>query len=409
MSKLAGDRERYARQMRFAPIGAAGQDRLKDARVLIVGVGALGSSLAEQMARAGAGEIRIVDRDFVEPSNLQRQSLFDEEDAREALPKAVAAAAKLRRINGGIRVTPEVADVTPRNADALLAGMDLALDGTDNAACRLAVSDACFRRGVPLIYGGVTGSAGSSAALVPGETACFRCLLGGEETAESDRNCETAGVIYPAVAFVAALQAAEALKWLTGNRDALRRSWLNADVWRFAVRESRMPAGQDGCPYCGAREAERRALERSLPLSAASGPDSGETRFRGSGADEGGGEAEGRLPMEATVLCGRETVQVATGLARSPREQEGILRASGCRVTAVNAFLARAVTPGGIRLTAFADGRVLVQGEADAQVAIGLCRRYLIGSADPERTDGRGTDRRISREEEGRDSHANDS
>ncbi|MCC3374891.1 ThiF family adenylyltransferase [Cohnella sp. REN36] len=362
MSEAAPGLARYARQTRFAPIGIAGQARLAASRVLIVGVGALGAALAEQMVRAGAGEVRLVDRDYVEPSNLQRQALFDEEDARQALPKAVAAAAKLRRINGSVRVEAHVADVTALNAGALVAGVDLALDGTDNAACRLALSDACFRQGVPLLYGGVSGSEGASAAFVPGRTACFRCLLGGEEAPESERNCETAGVIYPAVAFVAALQAAEALKWLSGNGEALRRSWLTADVWTFAVRESRMPAGRAGCPFCG-----REAGAVTDPVE----------RERACGDDPAG-----IAPLEAVVLCGRDTIQVTTGRPLSPGELGETLRRRGCRILASNAFLVRALAPEEIRLTAFADGRVLVQGaEADAGRAIEACRRYL---ADPE-------------------------
>ncbi|UVI28660.1 ThiF family adenylyltransferase [Paenibacillus spongiae] len=242
--------ERYSRQTRFAPIGTAGQNRLRKASVLIVGCGALGASLAQHMVRAGVGTVRIVDRDYVEPSNLQRQVLFDEEDARSALPKAVAAANKLRRINSDVAVEPYVADVTAQSAVKLTEGVMLVLDGTDNVPTRLAMSDTCFRLGIPLLYGGIAGSHGMSATLIPGETACLRCLIGGTEEDHSGETCDTIGVISPIVDWIAALQAAEALKWLAGAREAIRRTWLSADLWPFRLSESAMPKPSSSCPCC---------------------------------------------------------------------------------------------------------------------------------------------------------------
>ncbi|MDG0790421.1 ThiF family adenylyltransferase [Cohnella ginsengisoli] len=341
---------RYDRQIRFAPIGAEGQRLLGGAAVLVAGVGALGCALAQQMVRAGVGTVRLADRDFVERGNLHRQSLFDEADAAASTPKAVAAAARLREANGAVRIEPFVADIGAGNVGTLLAGVDLVLDGTDNAETRLLLSDACFARGIPFLYGGATGSAASSASLLPGRTACLRCLIGGESEAEAGDTCDTAGIVGPAVELAASLQAAEALKWLSGNRGAMRRTWIAADVWHFSLRESKLPPGRPSCPYCGdAVESFVRASEQ--PASA----------------------------MEATVLCGRGTIQVATGSALIPRECAVRLARRGCRILVANDYLVRARTPCGATIAAFGDGRVLVRGEGGAEEAIRVCRTYVIG------------------------------
>ncbi|MBD2872562.1 ThiF family adenylyltransferase [Paenibacillus arenilitoris] len=343
--------DRYSRQIRFAPIGEAGQRELAGASVLIVGVGALGAALAQHMVRAGVGEVRLVDRDFVEASNLQRQTLFDEADAMAALPKAVAAASKLRAINGDVRVEARVADVNEANAAELADGARLVLDGTDNAATRLLLSDVCFRARIPFIYGGVAGAQGMSAALLPGETSCLRCLIGDAD--EGGDTCDTVGVLAPAVEFIASLQAAEALKWLTGNKDAMRRTWLSADLWSFRLRESAMPGGRADCPHCGAAE--------TLPESAAAGA---------------GGRPEEEISSAA--LCGRDTVQVTLGKPLPLDRLEQELRSRGCELT-VNRYLIRARLGSGETLVLFPDGRALVQGTADAAHAVRLCEAYVLG------------------------------
>ncbi|MFD1953698.1 ThiF family adenylyltransferase [Paenibacillus thailandensis] len=417
--------ERYSRQIRFAPIGHAGQRRLGESAVLIVGAGALGASLAQHLTRAGVGEIRLADRDYVEPSNLQRQMLFDESDAEAALPKAAAAAAKLRRINGEVSVVPYVTDVNSRTVGPLIDGADLVLDGTDNAATRLLLSDECFRRGIPLLYGGVTGSAGMCATLLPGRTACLRCLIGGEE-AEEGETCDTAGVISPAVDLVASLQAAEALKLLTGNEDALRNTWISADLWPFRLRESQLPAGNGRCPHCspgrGAERGQRLEAERRSATTAAApvpgGPanaghaegegrsaSDAQARRPGSGAaaagyaagtvpmrQSGGAAASagyaperafGRTngsgapaPLQAVTLCGRDTVQLTLAAPLPLEAARTELERKGCRLTA-NPYLLRAELPVGQRLVLFPDGRVLVQGTTDAGEAAALCGAYL--------------------------------
>ncbi|WP_338045209.1 ThiF family adenylyltransferase [Paenibacillus humicola] len=315
---LAADQDqwadRYSRQTRFTPIGAAGQQRLGGACVLIVGSGALGASLAQHMTRAGIGTVRLVDRDFVEPSNLQRQMLFDEADALASLPKAVAAAAKLRRINSEIVIEPHVADVTEDNVDTLAAGADLVLDGTDNARTRLLLSDACFKLGIPFLYGGVAGAQGMSAVLVPGETACLRCLIGGTEDGEAVDTCDTVGVISPIVEWIAALQAAEALKWLSGNRGALRRTWLTADLWPFRIHESALPGPSASCPCCGLAE-----ISASQPGTKEMG-----ASIRGT---EGMGapiRAEQKLPDGQTAIEQRKTA-LRTKSAESAGQDAGSL------------------------------------------------------------------------------------
>ncbi|MCU6710413.1 ThiF family adenylyltransferase [Paenibacillus sp. J5C_2022] len=350
----SGWKERYSRQIRFAPIGVEGQRSLDFSSALIVGCGALGASLAQHMARAGVGRIVIADRDYVEPSNLQRQVLFDEADAEQALPKAAAAAEKLQRINSAIRIDAHVSDVSRHNVEKFADGVQLILDGTDNAATRLLLSDAAFRQGIPFLYGGVVGAQGMSAVLVPGETACLRCLIGGEASALEGDSCDSVGVLAAAVEWVASLQAIEAVKWLTGNREAVRGTWLSADLWDYRVRESRLPGGTPSCPHCGvAAEVERRGI--------------------GGGKTYGSGPA---MEPAATVLCGRDSVQVTLGVELDMPLLRESLQRRGCRLQA-NKYLVKAYLPQGERLVLFPDGRVLVQGTSDVAGAEDLCRHYV--------------------------------
>lgn len=350
-------RERYSRQIRFAPLGEEGQRRLGEARILIAGCGALGASLAQHMVRSGVGEVRLADRDYVEPSNLQRQTLFDEVDASLALPKAVAAAQRLTRINAGVKVIAHVVDLTRQTLPAIAEGVDLVLDGTDNAPTRLLLSDYCFRNGIPFLYGGVTGASGMTASLVPGKTPCLRCLIGDEDGGEDAETCDTAGVISPAVEFVASQQAAEALKWLSGNEADLRPTWLSADLWNFRIRESQLPPGRQTCPFCG-ESATAADVRRAELLS---GTDSS---------------------VEAVTLCGRDTVQVRLGTAFNLPELKKDLERRAIPVS-VNPYLLRAQLPvpsgeeSAETLVVFPDGRVLVQGTTDTGRARQLCIHYL--------------------------------
>ncbi len=241
---------RYSRQERFPQIGPEGQRRLRSARVLLVGCGALGSALAETMTRAGVGRLTIVDRDCVEPSNLQRQSLFDEDDAAQARAKAVAAEARLRRLNSDVTVHGIVADLDAALARELVAGADLVLDGTDNFETRYLLNDVCLRAGVPWIYGACVAAHGALLAVRPGRTPCLRCVLG--ERPQAGATCDTDGVIAPIVQVVAGLQAAEALKLLAGCEPALVDGLLTVDVWTGSLEVASFGGRAPWCPSCSA-------------------------------------------------------------------------------------------------------------------------------------------------------------
>jgi len=215
--------ERYSRQVLFRDIGEAGQRKIMQARVLLCGCGALGSALADGLTRAGVGFLRIVDRDFVELSNLQRQVLFDEQDIAEQLPKAIAAGRKLRRINSSIEIETLVADIDHTNILKLFEGVDLVLDGMDNFETRFLINDAALETRIPWIYGGCIGSHGQTMAIFPFETACLRCLIEEVPGPGATETCDTAGIIGPAVNVVASLQVTAALKFLAGRRDLIPR------------------------------------------------------------------------------------------------------------------------------------------------------------------------------------------
>ncbi len=334
-------RERYSRQIKFAPIGENGQSRLGKASVLIVGCGALGASLAQHMVRAGVGEVRLADRDFVELSNLHRQVLFDESDALEMLPKAVAAASRLRQINSESTIIPYVLDVTKQTLDPLIAGVDLVLDGTDHIGTRLLLGDACFAAGIPFVYGGVAGSQGMSAMLVPGETVCLRCMIGDEEQARQGDTCDTIGVLSSAAELVTSLQSIEAIKWLSGNHEARRRTLVSFDLWSFQLRELQLPEGPCHCSQGNEELA----------------------------ADQGYSEA-------VVALCGRDTVQVTLQRSIELEQLKADLQDRGCELL-LNRYLLKARLLDGEQLVVFSDGRVLVQGTSDISRAIKLCKHYL--------------------------------
>jgi molybdopterin-synthase adenylyltransferase len=273
---------RYHRQMLLMQIGAEGQRRLGEARVLLVGCGALGSVLAEQLVRAGVGDLRIVDRDVVELTNLQRQVLFDEEDARDASPKAVAAAQRLRNVNSLVRVEPVVADFSPNNAEELCempgGAPRLLLDGTDNVQTRYLINDLAVQRGLPWVYGACVGTEGRVATILPGRTACLRCLFPHPPPGSDLPTCDTAGVLAPAAAVVASMQATAAIQLLTGA--AVTQRLVAFDLWAGEFRSiSTAGARLEDCPCCGRHHFEFL---------------------------EGGGD-----PL--TTLCGRNAVQIAGG------------------------------------------------------------------------------------------------
>lgn len=331
---------RYSRQILFAGIGQAGQRCILDARFAVVGCGALGSFQAAALARAGAGRIRIIDRDYVELSNLQRQWLFDEADAAEALPKAVAAERQIARINSGVQVEAVVADLTASNADDLLENADLILDGTDNFETRYLLNDYCVRNGVPWIYGGAVASYGIVMPVVPGRTACFACVYP-EPPAGAQPTCETSGVLGTVTALVASLQVSAALKWIvTGDVPA---GIATADVWTGELRRIDQPARDPECRACGRRQFTWLEQRRRAPIS----------------------------------MCGRNAVQIHE-LNRPVDLTELAARLRPLGDIRANEFALRFETPPYL-LTVFADGRVIVKGTTDAGIARSLYARYIGG------------------------------
>jgi len=335
--------ERYSRQILFGGVGAEGQRRLRASRVLVVGCGALGSAQVETLARAGVGELVVADRDFVEESNLQRQTMFTEADARERLPKAVAAARRVAEINSDVRCAAEVADVNNSNVERLVAGADLVLDGTDNFATRYLLNDACVKQGVGWVYGAAVGSYGVTMTVRPRLTPCLRCVFPEPPAAGSAPTCDTAGVLMPIISVVAAVQAAEALKLLTGREEKLHGGLWQFDVWENDWRRVSVGEPDPACPAC--------ALGRFEALEAEAGD-------------------------LATVLCGRDAVQVwpRTSSRLDLRALAERLRAAG--EVKSNEYLVR-LKAGEYELTVFGDARAVVRGTEDVALARSLYARYV--------------------------------
>src|SRR3954447_14899537 len=256
--ETADPRDRYSRQLRFPALGAGGQRKHADSRVALCGCGALGTVLANHLVRAGVGRIRVVDRDFIETHNLQRQILFDEGDVADNLPKAEAAARKLRRINSAITIEAVVTDIDHTNILDLVGDADLILDGTDNFETRYLINDAAVKLGKPWIFGGVIGSEGQTMTILPGQTPCLRCVIEDSPPPGMTPTCETAGVLGPAVAVVASFEAVEAIKLLAGKTEHLNTKLIMFDVWDWSFRELKIAALKDkvNCPCCKGRKFE---------------------------------------------------------------------------------------------------------------------------------------------------------
>jgi len=334
--------ERYSRQVLFAGIGAEGQRKLATARVAIIGCGATGSALATLLARAGVGTLRIIDRDFVEPSNLQRQSLFDEKDAAESVPKAIAAARKIAAFNSQIMVEPKVEDLVPANIEASLEGMSLLLDGTDNFETRYLINDYAIDRSLPWIYSAAVGSYAVTLNIVPGQTACLACIFPDSPRGMVE-TCETSGILNSAVNFVASVAATEALKLLVAGADAahLRRSLLSFDLWTNDHAEISTARPRTGCRACGERD--------FIHLS---------------------GEARPHI-----TLCGRNSVQIHE--RQRPidfAEMDRRLQPHG--TVRHNDFVLK-FWRDPYELTLFPDGRAIIKGTTDTAVARSLYARYV--------------------------------
>jgi adenylyltransferase/sulfurtransferase len=341
---------RYHRQLLLPQIGAAGQEKLARSRVLLVGVGALGCTIADQLVRAGAGHLRLVDRDLVDVTNLHRQTLFTEKDARAGAAKAAAAAARLREVNSAVEIEPIVADVHAANVEEL-AGLgagggfraDLILDGTDNAETRYLINDVCVKHGIPWVYGACVGVEARVMGVAPGETPCLRCVFPQPPAAGELQTCDTAGVLGAAAAAVAAMQAAMALRLLVQGDAPARLMAMN--VWDLWARGLELTEGRDAdCIACGRREFEFLA----------------------------------RPPeMGAAVLCGREAVQVRGSGRLDLAALAERLRGVGEVQTLPLLLRLRPTTHAGLQLTVFADGRTVVEGTRDAALARSVVARYI--------------------------------
>ncbi len=344
-SEPLGELERYHRQILFGPLGREGQQRLAESRALVCGCGALGTVLANTLARAGVGHLRIVDRDFIEMNNLQRQVLFDEEDVAAGLPKAIAAQRKLERINSQIDIEAHVADVDHTNIVELCRDVDTIVDGTDNFEIRFLLNDVSLKLGIPWVYGGCLGAEGQTMTILPGETACLRCLMRDAPPPGTTPTCDTAGILGSIVNVVSSIQAIEAIKILSGNREAVNRSLLVVGLWDNRVRQ----VGLDGlretaeCPACQRGE---------FPW------------------------LEGERGSHSAVLCGRNAVQLSP-----PAREPVALEALAQKLSAVgqvkhNRYLLRAEVDGYI-VTVFPDGRAIIGGTDDVATAKTVYAKYV--------------------------------
>jgi adenylyltransferase/sulfurtransferase len=352
---MATDLARYHRQMLLPGFGPQAQQRLLDSTAVILGCGALGSVAADMLCRAGVGHLVIIDRDFVELTNLQRQVLFDEQDIADALPKAEAARRKLARINSGVKITAIVDDINAGNIESFCAGADVLLDGLDNFETRYLVNDVAVKHGTPYLYGGAVGSEGMAFAILPrdgqqGATPCLRCLFGEAPAPGQAATCDTAGVLGPAVAIIANFQVAEALKILTGNCEQVSTGLLNIDLWNNSLLRLAVDGmhEQQQCPCCQQRQYDY---------------------------------LDGRAGSQAIALCGRDAVQL-----RHRQQADGLdlaaiaRRLDGHGTARRNEFMLRVTLSEhghDYELSLFKDGRAIIKGTADPAVARGLYAKYV--------------------------------
>ncbi|PYV48310.1 MAG: thiamine biosynthesis protein ThiF [Acidobacteria bacterium] len=335
-----GLEERYSRQVLFAGIGAEGQQRLLESRVAIVGCGATGSVLASLLARAGVGSLRIIDRDYVEPSNLQRQVLFDETDAAESIPKAIAACRKIAQFNSQIVAEPHVTDLTPENADQLLGGVHLVLDGTDNFETRYLINDYAVKNSVPWIYTAAVGSYALTMNIVPSETACLSCLFPDAPSGMVE-TCDTSGILNSAVNMAASIATTEALKLLTGAREQLRTTLLSHDLWLNQRAEIAADKPRAGCRTCSQKQ--------FVHLAGAGRPH--------------------------ITLCGRNSVQIHEHHRAVDLSELGKRLQPHGSVRHTDFILKFLKEP--YEMTLFPDGRAIIKGTTDTALARSLYARYI--------------------------------
>ncbi len=332
--------DRYARLIRLEAIGAAGRRGIASSHAVIVGCGALGTIVAELLARSGVGHLTLIDRDFVDLSNLQRQFLFDEADAADALPKVIAAERRIHRVNSEIQITAVIDDLRPRRAADLLGHPDVIIDGTDNFEARFLLNDYAVEQGIPWIYGAAVGTYGIAMPIIPGRTACFRCMFPAQPQGLQP-TCETAGVLGPVTALIGSLQAGIALQILSGNTDDVRNMTFTADLWTGPIREAAKPERDPECPCCGSRQFEWLTGKHDTPVS----------------------------------LCGRNAVQIHSTRGsidleelKIRLEREGAVRS--------NEFALRFLHYP-YEMTVFRDGRAIVHGTQDPAAARGWYAKWI--------------------------------
>lgn len=345
-SQGAASESRYARQVLFPPLGPEGQQRLSNSRALVIGCGALGSVIANTLARAGVGNLRIVDRDFLETSNLQRQVLYDEADVAGGLPKAIAAAEKLRGINSEIDIEPIVADVDASNIESYCNDVDVILDGSDNFEVRFLINEVSVKESIPWIYGGCLGADGQTMSILPGETACLNCLmLDGPPPPGTAPTCDSFGILSPVINVIASFQSCEAIKILSGNRSAVSRKLNVISMWDNDVRQLDVSKLRDQveCPTCKGKQFKWLS---------------------------------GELGSHAVELCGRNAVQLSFPDRQAISLDDLANRLKKLGRVESNAFLLRFFVQEYV-MTVFPDGRAIISGTEDVAVARKLYAQYL--------------------------------
>lgn len=337
--------DRYSRQMRFYGVGEEGQKKLLDSHVTLCGCGALGTVLANALVRGGVGHLRLIDRDFIETNNLQRQVLFDENDVAANLPKAEAAARKLAAINSSVHVEPVVTDIDRTNILELVKDADLILDGTDNFEIRYLINDVAVKLGKPWVYGGCIGSHGQTMTILPGETPCLRCVFEAAPAPGEAGTCETAGVLSPIVNIVASYQVTEAFKILAGKHDRVNRELIYIDIWENIQRRIKIAPLKDkvDCPCC-----KRRRFDW----------------------------LEGEMGTHTTSLCGRNAVQVAHRSSEKLNFEDMARHLESLGTVSYNRFLLK-FDAEGYQFTVFPDGRAIIKGTDDVEKARTLYAKYV--------------------------------
>jgi len=337
--------ERYSRQILFQHIGEGRQEILMNSSALVIGCGALGTVSSSYLTRAGIGHIRIIDRDFIEESNLQRQILFDENDISNNLPKAIAAEKKLQKINTTIRIEGIVSDINYSNIDELTKDVDIIIDGTDNFETRFLINDFCVKNSVPWIYGACIGSRGLTMNIIPSETPCLRCVFETMPQIGSFPTCDTAGVIGPIAGIIASFQATEAIKILTKDYDSVNKKLLEIDVWDVKLKQIDISGLKEGsnCPTC--------KLHNYNLLEAKDG-------------------------VMTTFLCGKKAVQVMSRNTGNIDLEQLEQRLQPIADVSRNSFMLKFKVKNH-EFTVFPDGRAIITGTADSSIAKNLYSKYL--------------------------------